>query len=271
MKADISLITPGLPFSPQFWDCTFSYLQVQVQQEVQAHQQHPGVIPGTHQQLLNTAVTSSQAKLWCTYGAVWGQDYSPEVWKISTAVFFQSPFVHPVLDTSLEQFEAEAMSAAQLCVSIFSFQEAWIQPSLISAYNTLLSAVTHAWSLPERMWVFLFCPTYLWRWAEEVVGDYRGLDAVNWLRVKREPQSSHKIVSKTPAGQCHNLSWGVSGVSHQIWLQVHGPWDMEMKSMGQGVLNPTPKQFVTLQEQFILLQGNLKIVYWHLWGLENCF
>lgn len=49
MKADISLITPGLPFSPQFWDCTFSYLQVQVQQEVQAHQQHAGVIPGTLQ------------------------------------------------------------------------------------------------------------------------------------------------------------------------------------------------------------------------------
>lgn len=53
----------------------------------------------------------------------------------------------------------------------------------------------------------------------------------------------------------------MSGVSHQIWLQAHAPWDMEMKNMGQGVLNPTPKQFVTLQEQFILLQGNLKIVY----------
>lgn len=80
----------------------------------------------------------------------------------------------------------------------FLFKKPEFSPVSFLPTTPSCSAVTHAWSPPERTWVFLFCPTYLWRWAEEVAGDDRGLYAVNWLRLKREPQSSHEIVSKSP-------------------------------------------------------------------------
>lgn len=46
-----------------------------------------------------------------------------------------------------------------------------------------------------------------------------------------------------------------------MWFQVHILWDLELKTMGQGVLNPTPSQIVMLEKQHILLQANLELVY----------